>query len=256
MPTIEVDGNPLFYRRYSDPAAQPSALPVVLVHGAGGTLMHWPSAVRRMAGRTVYALDLPGHGDSAGPGARTIDAYAATLLAWLDGVGLPRIGLVGHSMGGAIAQTVALAAPDRIAALGLAATGPRLPVAPALLDDLQHAFPAAVRRIARLAYARKVDAQLIETFAEQLESTSSSLVYGDFLACSTFDVTTELGRIACPTLVLCGTADRMTPLQLSNDLVQAIPNAILHTIEGAGHMVMQEEPEQVAGEIDQFLRGP
>ncbi len=76
---------------------------MVLIHGAGGNLAFWPPQVRRLPGALVYALDLPGHGQSTGPGFDEIGQYAAAVLAFLDTESLPPVLLAGHSMGGAVA---------------------------------------------------------------------------------------------------------------------------------------------------------
>src|SRR5258707_15741577 len=95
------------------------ALPtIVFIHGAGMDHTVWALQTRYFAhhGRNVLALDLPGHGRSAGPGLASIDEMARCVLAVLDAVGAKRAALVGHSMGALIALATASLAPDRIAA--------------------------------------------------------------------------------------------------------------------------------------------
>ena len=77
MPTVTVSGETLHYQIHHG-GTRPDGPPLVLVHGAGGNLMHWPGALRRLPGRTVYALDLPGHGKSGGAGGRR----SAHMLMW------------------------------------------------------------------------------------------------------------------------------------------------------------------------------
>ena len=103
--------------------------PVVLIHGAGGTHLFWPSEVRRLAGYRVYSLDLPGHGKSGGRGLQTISAYRQAVCAWLEAVGLHSAVFVGHSMGSAIALTLALDDPEHVLGLGLIGASARLRVA-------------------------------------------------------------------------------------------------------------------------------
>jgi pimeloyl-ACP methyl ester carboxylesterase len=116
--------------------------PLVLVHGAGGTHRHWPEELRALPGRRVLALDLPGHGGSPGPSLSSIGAYARSVLAALDALEIPSAVLAGHSMGGAIALTLALEAPSRVAGLALVATGAKLRVSKFVLDAT--ADPAAL----------------------------------------------------------------------------------------------------------------
>src|SRR5512140_1427122 len=77
--------------------------PVVLIHGAGGNHLYWPPELRRMPNQRVFAVDLPGHGNSHGVGHHTIDDYAEGILAFAKALKLASIALVGHSMGGALA---------------------------------------------------------------------------------------------------------------------------------------------------------
>src|SRR4030042_2520041 len=86
--------------------------PVVLIHGAGGHHLYWPSQIRRMPGLRVYALDLPGHGKSEGRGEQSIALYAESILGWLLAVDIHRAIFVGSSMGRAIALHLALAHPQ------------------------------------------------------------------------------------------------------------------------------------------------
>jgi pimeloyl-ACP methyl ester carboxylesterase len=78
-------------------------------------------------------------------------------------------------------------------------------------------------------------------------------IHDDFSACNAFDVTERLGEIRCPTLVICGTEDRLTPVKYATLLAERIPGAELKLIEGAGHMVMTEKPDLVAEAIEMAL---
>jgi len=102
--------------------------PLVLIHGSGGSRLHWPPQLRRLPNYRVFGLDLPGHGDSPGEGETTIIGYVEQVVDWLDEQGIERAVLAGHSMGGAIAMTAALEKPDRVAGLILVGTGGRLRV--------------------------------------------------------------------------------------------------------------------------------
>ncbi len=85
---------------------------LVLIHGAGGTHLHWPAELRMLDSTAVYALDLPAHGKSAPPGRTSIEEYADDIAAFVEALGLEHVVLVGHSMGGAIAQTIGLRKPS------------------------------------------------------------------------------------------------------------------------------------------------
>ena len=253
MPWLRISeaGERLYYALHR---AEGARTEVVLVHGAGGSHVHWPVALRRLPEATVYALDLPGHGRSEGEGRRSIGAYRDVVRAFLEAAGLEKAVLVGHSMGGAIALEVALRYPNRLRGLVLVGSGARLRVAPALLQGLQEDYPHAVEQLVQWLFAQGAPEPLRRAARQQLLEANPQVVYGDFLACDAFDVMQELPRVETPTLVICGTADVMTPLKYSEYLAAHIPGARLEVVPGGGHMVMLEQPEPVARAVSAFLR--
>lgn len=259
MPNLTVTGEVVYYaHRRPVPEGQP---PVVFIHGAGGTHRHWLYQVRDLAATVpgdlhrppTFALDLPGHGRSAGAGRDTVAAYGDWLIAFLDAAKLERAVLVGHSMGGAIALDVALRRPERVAGLGLVATGARLRVAQAILDGILQDPEAAVRLICDWAFSSGVPAEMVRLGRRQMAETPPGVLHGDFVACDTFDARERLAEISVPATILCGTADRMTPVKSSTYLRDRIPGASLHLFEGAGHMLMIEQPQAVVAALLAFL---
>ncbi len=252
MPFVEVNGSPLFYALSRGPENGPA---VVLVHGAGGSHVHWPAELRRLPGATVYALDLPGHGRSKGKGRDTVAGYAEAVVAFCDALGLTRPVVIGHSMGGAIGQTLALDFPDRISALVLVATGARLRVTAAILDGIVSNFDETVKLIASYLWSREsAPAVMMERLGVQvLRDTGPIVLRGDFVACDRFDVMSRLGEIAVPTLVIGGTADLLTPAKYAHFLAEHIPDARLRIFPDAGHVVMLEHPVEVAQAVQEFL---
>jgi pimeloyl-ACP methyl ester carboxylesterase len=218
--------------------------PLVLVHGAGGSHRHWPAEALAIPGRRVIAVDLPGHGDSPGPARRAVADYARDLLAFLDALGLARAVVIGHSMGGAIALSLALDSPDRVAGIGLVSTGARLRVTPAILQATADpaTFSAAVEVMADWSFGAEASPALRTEFGEGLRGLPAAVVHGDFCACDAFDVRERLGEIRLPTVVVCGDADRSTPPRYSEFLKANIVGARLTIIPGAGHMLALEAP--------------
>jgi pimeloyl-ACP methyl ester carboxylesterase len=218
--------------------------PLILVHGAGGTHRHWPEEARSLPGRRVIAIDLPGHGGSPGPGRRSIADYAGDLRGLMDLLGISQAVLVGHSMGGAVALTLALDSPDRVSALGLVGTGARLRVSPAILQAAADpaAFEAAVDGMAGWFFGPGARRALRDEFTAGLRQVPAEVVHGDFSACDGFDVREQVGTIRVPTAVVCGDADQSTPPRFSEFLRASIPGARLTLIPGAGHMVALEAP--------------
>jgi pimeloyl-ACP methyl ester carboxylesterase len=249
MPTA---GSVYYFASKQEENNQPA---VVLIHGAGGTHLHWPYNLRRMNNHRVLAPDLPGHGKSEGIGEQSIDSYAQVLADWLQEIGIKKAVFVGHSMGGAIGQSLALNHPKLVHGLVLVSTGPVLPVNQDLLEKISSpaTSSAALDLITKWSYSRETDPKLIQQAREQMGAIRPTVIYGDFVACNHFNSTDRLSEIITPTLILCGDGDKMTPIHLSKQLNENIPNASLTLIPDAGHMVMIEQPERVAKEVMSFL---
>ncbi len=226
---------------------------VLLVHGAGLDLWSWPPQVRRLADTMVYAVDLPGHGQSGGQARASIQDYAQDLHDFVRHEGITAPVLVGHSMGGAIALSYALAHPHRLRGLGLISTGARLAVAPALLEMLRTDPRQAVRQIVAWAYGPHADPGLVSLAQERMQQVDPQVIRQDFLACDRFDVRERLDEIQVPALVLCGSQDRMTPPPLSQYLADHLPHSRYHTVDGVGHMLPLEAPQEVAQYLAHFL---
>lgn len=240
---------------YSGGATEGEAPPLFLIHGSGGDRLHWPPQLRRLESVPVYALDLPGHGKSPGEGERSIRAYVDHILHWMTALELPPAVWCGHSMGGAIAMTAALESSAQVAGLVLVGTGARLRVSPDILEITgdPDRFQEAAELVTRWAFNPSASPRLIELGRERYGGGRPEVMHGDFSACDAFDSMERLSEIRCPTLILCGEDDQLTPVKYSHFLQDHIADARLVTIHEAGHMVMLEKPEVVANEIRNFL---
>jgi pimeloyl-ACP methyl ester carboxylesterase len=229
--------------------------PVLLIHGAGGSHQNWPPQIRRLTGQRIYALDLPGHGKSEGVGRQDIDEYGKAVIEFMKAARLSSAVLVGFSMGSAIALSLALRYRKRVLGLGLLGAGAKLRVTSDTLEMLTSAstFMSAVETVIESSYSAGVDPQVKKLALQQMTETRQSVVYGDFLACDSFDVMERLDKIQVPTLLICGSVDRMTPPNRSEFLRDHIEGAQLNILDGAGHMVATERPDEVAGLLSSFL---
>ena len=228
---------------------------VILIHGAGGTHLHWPPQIRRLPNAHVHAIDLPGHGKSEGRGRQNIAAYCESVLAWLDAQKIHQAVFVGHSMGGAIALTMGLHHPERVLALGLVGTGARLRVDPVLIENASRpeTFPSVIAAMTERAFGPKTPERLKKLGAKRMAETRPVVLHSDFLACNTFDIMDSLNQIQTPCLVLCGENDQLTPPRRAQYLSDQLPHAELQIFPRAGHMLQIEEPAAVAQALSDFL---
>jgi pimeloyl-ACP methyl ester carboxylesterase len=229
--------------------------PLVLIHGVGGDYLSWPSEIRRLPGYRVITLDLPGHGKSGGAGRQCVQDYARDVAEFIEMVGFSRAVFVGHALGGAIALALALDYPDRVAGIGLISTGPSLPIPSAVIENAasQSTLPLAIKRLREMWISSQTPADLTEIIIKRLTETRQTLLLNDLLASNQFNLADRLEDIRTPVLAICGMEDKLTPIRFSEALTWQIPGAALQTVEGAGHMVMLEQPQRLAKLISVFL---
>ena len=243
----------LYY--FSHEAENKTRPPVILIHGAGGSQLSWPPQIRRLNGQRVLTVDLPGHGKSEGTGRQEISEYTPDIIAFMKALKLRGAVIVGHSMGSAIALTLAVQHSKQVLGLGLLGSGAKLRVAPAILDLTANAgaFSNAVKLVINCSFSEQADSRLKELSIKQMLEMRAPVLHGDFLACDAFNILDELSRIRARALILCGEKDMMTPPKFSEALRDGIPGAQLEFVPEAGHMLMLEQPDAVAKSLEQFL---
>ncbi|WP_310730222.1 acetoin dehydrogenase dihydrolipoyllysine-residue acetyltransferase subunit, partial [Burkholderia pseudomultivorans] len=236
--------------------------PAVLIHGFGGDLNNWLfNHAELAASRPVWALDLPGHGES-GKAVETgsLDELADAVLALLDAKGIDQAHLIGHSMGGAVAMTAAERAPGRVASLTLIASAG---LGTEINRDYIDGFVAGNSRNtlkphlgALFADSALVTRQLVDDLVKykRLEGVQAAL---EKIADAAFDGATQrrvfrdrLVSLAPRTLVIWGERDQVIPAQHA----QGLPDGVrAEVISGSGHMVQMEAATDVNRLIVAFL---
>ncbi len=158
-------------------------------------------------------------------------------------------------MGSAIVLTLARSNPEMVAGLVLIGSGAALRVNPALLDlsSAEAAAGQAMDLIVQWSFGAQASPRLVELARRRMAQVPARVLHQDLQACAEFDLRPEIGRIPQPCLIVCGAQDRMTPPKLSQALAETLPRNRLRWVEGAGHMVMLEQPEAVVAEIRSFL---
>lgn len=240
---------------------------LVFLHGIGGNAHSFDWQLPAFAERwRALAWDMPGYGQTSLDGEMTWPSLVDALLRLLDHLGIERAVVVGHSMGGMVAQQLALDHPDRVEALVLSATSAAFGSAD---GSFQERFLA--ERLAPLDagltpadLAPKVMPAMFKDFAsdEAIARAVASMsairpeTYRAALHCLvSFDHHDEIGAIACPTLVLAAERDEIAPPKGMERMAAKIPDARYHCLPGAGHLANLERPDAFNAAIDAFLDG-
>ncbi len=164
----------------------------------------------------------------------------------------------GHSLGGAIALLMALEYGNEISGLILVGTGARLRVHPALLTEALQSPDAARRHLVESSLIPEHVPVLAETILEEQRMPSAGILYRDLKACDMFDVMSRLHEITVPTLIICGSEDKLTLPKYSQFMLEKLTGvkqgATLHVIPEAGHYVMREQAGRVNKAIEEWMK--
>ena len=237
--------------------AQPSA---VFIHGAQNDHSVWSLQTRYFAhhGYNVLAVDLPGHGRSDGAALTSIEAISAWLLALLNAAGIERALLIGHSMGSLAALETAGAAPARVSKLVMVVTAYPMRVSDTLLgaarDDEQRAIDM-VNIWSHSTISPKPSSpgpgfNVMEGSRRLMQRMAArgpaQLFHTDFSVCNSYaGGEAAAARVTCPTLLLLGQRDMMTPPKGARMVKEAILHARTVEVAASGHAPMTEQPDAV-----------
>jgi len=253
MPIVRINGKQVSYSTGRKGMIEERET-VLFIHGSGGgqhTWVYQKGFFEREFNPVM--IELPGHGESGGEGEEEVGKYAEHVYAFLKALGLKKVFLAGHSLGGAIAQTLALTHEEMLKGVVLVGTGARLRVLPMILDGIKNNFEETVRKINQFAFSHKVQTDLIEKSVSFMLQCRPGVLYGDFLACDRFDLTSEVEKIVLPTLILCGDDDQLTPAKYSQFLNSRIKGSKLEVLPNAGHMVMMEAAQAFNEKVRDFI---
>ena len=251
---INVDGHAVFATTggaHFDPAR-----PVVIfLHGAGFDRTAWRLQTRFFAhhGRSVLAVDLPGHGWSDGPALPSIAALADWTAKLVDAVGLGSAALVGHSMGALVALDTAARYPDKVRALALCGVATEMPVHPEMLesaraDTLKVQELMTFWGIGNALHKGGMVSPGLWLRAESLAVLSGNkpgVIHADLAACNAYkDAPARAQAVKGPTVLVLGDGDLMTPAAKAKPLADAIVGSRTVVIADCGHFMMVERPDE------------
>lgn len=240
-------------------SGRPGGVPILFLNSLGTDLRMWDGVKARLEGE-VLGLDKPGHGLSARPSRDLALAdLVADALALLDHLGLDRVLVAGCSVGGLVAQGLALQDPDRVAGLFLSNTAARIGTPQTWADRIAAVQAHGLEALAPQILERWFPASFRQ--GPEVLPWQSLVERGDgpgYVAiCRVLagaDLTDRLSAIACPTLCLAGSADLATPPDLVAATAAGIPGARFHLLEGAGHVPAIDQPEAVAALLARFRK--
>jgi 3-oxoadipate enol-lactonase len=261
MPTIQANGQTLYYEVHGE------GEPLLLVMGLAADTMAWALQVPAFSARyRTVSFDNRDVGQSSmAEGPYEITDMAQDTLALADALELESFHLVGVSMGGAIAQEVALAAPDRVRTLTLAMTWPRGGAWAAKLSELWSA------RVEHMSREQRVDELMLLTLSEDFFENAEGVAWlRDLMlqnphpqsadafarqldASSRHDTRERLGSVAMPTHVIGAEHDILVPVWKSRELAELIPGAQLSVIDAGPHGANLENAEEFNRLVLDFL---
>lgn len=246
-------------------ALDPKLPAVVFIHG--GELDHsvWTLQSRYLAhhGYAVLAVDLPGHGRSGGAPLASIEAIADWIVALLDAARLESAALIGHSMGSLAALDCAARYPQRVDRIALIGAAFPMKVSPELLEATRSREPEAQRMINVWSHSGAAHYPgnpgpgfwVSGGNLRLMQRQKPGVLHADFAACDAYRAGFERARqVKCPSLFLLGRLDAMTPARAGRELAEAVANSVVKTLDGAGHNLMGEKPDEVLDALVEFLR--
>ena len=250
-------------------ASQPDLPTIVFIHGAQNDHSVWGLQTRYFAhhGFNVMAVDLPGHGRSKGNACTSIEQMADWLLSLLDAAGVKRAYLVGHSMGSLVALETAAKAPERIQKIAMVGTAYPMKVSDTLLNAARDKEQEAIDMVniwSHTSIAHKPSCPgpgfYVMGASQRLMQRISKInpdhvFYTDFSACNAYDHGEQAAKsLTCPTLLLLGKKDMMTPLKATQLLREHLHTCKVVMIDNCGHSLMSEQPDAVLTQLYQFMK--
>ena len=257
MPYLDNDGCQLHYEEYGH------GEPLVLVHGLGSSTRDWEFQIPVLAATyRVIALDLRGHGRSDKPNEPySIVGFANDVLALLDHLQLPAVHLVGISMGGMTAFQLAVDHPQRVRSLTIVNSGPQVKVK-SLSDAvniskrwlLSHllSLETIAKGLGKLLFPKPEQADLRLKIQQRWPENDKRAYLASLNAIIGWDVREQIGRIDCPTLVICGDQD-YTPVAQKQAYVSEMANAKLVVIADSRHATPMDQPQAFNTALLNFL---
>lgn len=244
----------IFYRQYQG-EERGFHVPVILIHGGGSTHMGWPSDLRRLPGKNVFAIDLPGHGLSRPPACNHLDKLVIRLQDFLLCMGFYEVNLVGFSLGGALALQFAANFPERIGKLALISCGARFHIPNGIMSHLRRPVDnvKVAETFSQAAFHANTTPAFRRKIIEPLHLLDPFVMAADFHMARVFRASFPKTPLNIPVLLIGGEDDKISPPQSIRLLNSFSIRTQIEIIEDAGHMVIYEKTRQVRDRLVDFL---
>ncbi len=263
---ITVDGRSTFVFTNGQ-EFDPDKPTILFVHGAGMDHSVWTLQARYFAhhGSNALAVDLPGHGRSGGAALSSIEAMADWVVALAEALVDGPVALAGHSMGALVCLEAAARHQGSVQQLALLGVAGKMPVHPGLLEAASANKPLAAELVTSWGHGpaghvggnRAPGGWLMGHALKLLAKAPPGVLHADLAACNAYARgETAAGELRCPTLVLSGREDRMTPARAGEKLASMIEGAVFTAIEGAGHLMMVEKPDATLDRLIEAFEAP
>lgn len=260
---MTIDGLPTYLYTAGKPIL-PDLPAVVFLHGAANDHSVWALQSRWLAHHGFNAIvpDLPGHGRSDGKAIASIEGLADWTITLLDTLALPEIHLVGHSMGSLVALETASRRPAGLASLSLLGCAVPMAVSDALLTAALNDETGAISLITGWSHAPgnllgggPIPGCWLPGMNRALMSRADSgVLHRDLLNCREYTAGFAAAtRVACPSLLVVGERDLMTPRKAMQELKAKLPQVQEVVIAGAGHAMMSERPDAILDSLHRHL---
>ena len=256
--TLQANGIQLNVQRSGEGPA------VIFIHGLSSSMELWTALDQaKLAGRTLISYDLRGHGRSEqAPGAHTLKKHTADLAALLEALRIEQASLVGHSLGAMLAIELAATQPGKVRSLSLLSTTAGFPqetrntlfemASAATFGGMDSIADQLIGLSFRPAFC-DANPKVVEAIRRSILSSDAASIVAATRMVAKADLRPRLGSLNCPTQILVGSEDRLTPPELAQELAGGIPGARLQQLPDCGHAAPVEQPGLVIQQLAEFV---
>lgn len=225
----------------------------VLVHGSGGRANVWLPVMPLFKKIRPIAVDMPGHGESEGALCNSVKESAAFIEDFRKAMGLDRIVVIGHSLGGAFAQHYAYDYPAACHAIVISNSGLSFLGNLERIQKVERDWEGCIDYYALGQVSRKASKEVLAASYEMVRDRDPKILHHDLLQCRGWTSRDWIAQVKTPALIVSAFEDEMTPLDRAMELYSLMPNVQMSIISPCGHSPMLEHPIRFAATVDAFV---